>query len=506
MSRKIRGCSKRRDKSGGVSGRVIFLSWFFLWIASEVAFAHSAPSASFYTSAQQEIYFLYWDLEFDRANSILAKEKKLQPSHPANFVLKSLGTTLQLLVQGDKIQYFNTRENEDRWLDSLEAGREEPGYSYSKAMIKLHWGLLKTVYGEGLSGAWAMRQAFLLLKSNHEKNPSLMANEGYFGAISIALSHIPENYQWAAQLAGLEGDENKGWESLKKAQKSGESVTVFESRLFSLLLKNYLKYPREEILLQCEELQKEFPQRGVCAISVWILNKNNASQRAEEMGSKLQVKGSVVYFDYLLGLTYFQLLDLKKAQGYFQTYISQSKSSHYKKDALHKLSILYYLEGDSVKSLKYRERVKRQGSSFYYADKQALKGAYRPWVSKDLQRARMAFEGGLFTTSLQHLSTCTQRDVPSQVEINYLKAKNYQLLNNREQAKFFYKKTIQACPKEGLYFGPMACWVLAKWSKEEGNAPQMKRYIDTLSQFKEYEYKGDIQEKVRKLEQESSVK
>ncbi len=463
--------------------------------------AKGEEPALFYTKGQKEVYFLLWDLKFEQANALLAQESQRYPSHPANWVLKSLGLTFLLLLEGDNLHYYQAKEKENQWLDSVSLGKKDAKHAYAKALIKLHWGLLKTVYGEGLSGALAMRQVFLQLKQ-HKKGQSSPHDNVYYAAFEVALSNIPEQYQWAAQLVGLQQDEKEGWSILERTRHDHDEVVTFEAKLFSLLLKNYLQYPREEIIASCSELSAAYPQKGVQLVCIWLFDKCNASGKAKELLPRLEEKGQYPYFHYIKGLTAYQLLEKENAKNEFLKYVGQSKSVHYKKDALYRLSLLYGLEGDSIKSEKYKERVKKQGSSFYYADKQALKMAYKQNPASALLLAKMAYEGGLFSVSLDHLATFSPKELRIQVETYYLKAKNYQGMGNEEEAKRYYRNAIQACPREGLYYGPMACWYLAKEAKKKGDLGLMNRYLDTLGLFKNYEHRKDIQEKVVKLKRE----
>lgn len=476
----------------------LFLTSVFLYFS--VYIAHASDPASLLlgtTKVQQDIYFLYWNLEFDKAEPLLVQDIRTHTLRPEHLRLKSTGLTLQLLLKGDKYSYFRYKGIEDKWIDSLKKMPEDASNLYTRAMIKLHWAVLKTAYGEGLSGAWSMRSSYLQLKEIHQKWPQYLELYPYLGALEVALSRVPESYQWATELAGLEGNEKRGIDLLKNSQK-GSPISTFEADFLSLLLKHYMEVPREELLPVCERLHVQYPYKVVQLVAVWLYNKNNASERANLLWPNLEKGTSYPYFHYLKGITLLQTLHLKEAQLQLEQYVTLSKSANYKKDALYRLSILYGLQGDSMKAARYKERVKKLGNAVYYADKQAQKWALiKHGPSYKLILAKWAFDGGAFASSLDVVNEMPRGK--EELDKVYLRARNYDLLGERKESIEYYKKTIVLCPKEGVYLGPMSYLHLATLEKEKGNVALMNAYLESIKQFKNYDHKKSIQEKGEKL-------
>lgn len=455
--------------------------------------AKGVAAGPFYSFRESKIYWASWDLRFAEGDSMLSKE----PKTSSYFVLRSLNTTIRLLLEGDKIKYYQRKLHYDKWVDSLENCPKDARYFHGLALLKLHCALLKVSFGENLSGGLQMRQAYLQFKKNVANPVHLSEDELYEGAFLAALSNIPDNYQWAAQLIGLEGNEEAGFAKLQKVSKGKETIASFEAKLFTVVLKNYLQFPRSEIVSETKALSV-YSSRVADLLCVWLYNKNNASKEALGL---LQERHwpSFPYLDYVQGVTLFQLMDLETAEKYLIGYVSSTKSAYYRKDCFYKLSIMYELSGDSAKAFRYREKVKKLGSDVYYVDRQAVKKVYKnERLPSELLRAKIAFDGGEFETSI-HCLFQLNNQASIALERNYLLARNFELLGGKLQATAYYKKVLAQCPKQGNYKGPMACLHLAEMAVVEKKKAAALTYLSQVEHYSEYEHKSTIRHKVGKL-------
>jgi tetratricopeptide (TPR) repeat protein len=451
----------------------------------------------FFTKQQTEVYFLYWDAQFDEADELLAKDAKTNPADAAYYVLKSTGLTLQLMLEGNMNRYYQFKKKEKEWTDSLEIVRDEASRLYAQAIVKLHWALLKTLYGEGLSGAWAMRQVFLSLKQINTKYPLFMPAKVYYGALQVATANIPDSYQWAAQLAGLKGNEQQGWLLLKMAQSKPQSVEAFEATLFTLVLKNYLEYSRAEVLVHVKQLSEAHRCHLLYLMLAWACDKNNASAKAHEL--LMDCKVAYTFHYYVRGVNAMQRLQLDEAKSHFTRYLKEDKSRNYRKDILYRLSLIAHLQGDSLLATRYRERLKKQGNDLFYADKRAAKQVFLPYPNHDLQIAKWVFEGGDHQRSLQMLNLFTPADPSLSLEKQYLIARNYHVYDDLDEAIKHYKMVAEKCPKEGVYLGPMSCLQISTLCFAQGRKPLCLAYLDLLGRFRNYEHQKYIQDKASSL-------
>lgn len=447
----------------------------------------------FYSLNESKIFWASWDLRFAEADSLLSKE----PKTSSYFVLRSLNTTIRLLLEGDKIKYYQRKLLYEKWADSLENCPKDARYFHALALLKLHSALLKVSFGENLSGGLQMRQAYLQFKKNVANPIHLPQDEVYEGAFLAALSNIPDNYQWAAQLVGLEGNESVGFAKLQRVSKGKEMIASFEAKLFTVVLKNYLQFPRKEILSETN-MFSAYSSKVADLLCVWLYNKNNASKEALTLLQERQWP-SFSYLDYVHGVTLFQLMNLEMAEKHLNNYVSTTRSTNYKKDCFYKLSVIYDLEGDSTKAVRYREKVKKLGSDVYYVDKQAVKKVYMgKREPSELLRAKIAFDGGEFESSI-HCLFRLNNQASVILDRNYLLARNYELLGGKLQAIVYYKKVMAQCPNEGNYKGPMACLHLAEMAMEEKNKTLVVNYLNQIENYSDYEHRSSILHKVVKL-------
>jgi tetratricopeptide (TPR) repeat protein len=483
----------------GSSVSAITVSFFLGYVifCSNNCIANSIAS-SYLNPIQTVAFKLFWSMEYDLAKQELAKAKKKSPSDPYNFFVQSFGLAVELVTEADKHKYLQYKPLEDAWLDSLRKMPHSPQRQHVMASVKLHWAMLKSAFGDGLSAAWNIRQAYILLGELNRKYPNYKPAYVYYGALNIVLSSIPDNYQWAAQLTGLVGDEAKGFQMLEKARESDPNLTL-EASVALLVLKNQLEYPRKDIQKSASFIVNQYKGYDLISLLVaWIYNKGNSSVDAKFLISTLSAKNGTSLIAYTSGVAHLQTMEYTKAKSDFMKFLKESKGNALKKDTYYKLSQIAILENDSLAIMKYLEKIKKVGNDNIFVDKYALLMARYPHYTRSFLIAKLYNDGGLFMQSIASFQHVTPTNSMQKAEKYFYLARAHENLADAKQAMYYYEECAKTSPHT-FYIGPLACLYVAKISLLNKDKHHALAYINKLNGYKNYDFEKSIEARGKKL-------
>ena len=457
---------------------------------------YEVNNSDYLNPLQSKAYQHFWSMEFDLARQELSKSKS--PQDPYNFFVQSFGLAVELVLEGDKYKYFKHKSLENKWLDSLSRMKDSPQRQYAIASVKLHWALVKSVFGEGLSAAWNIRQAYQILGEVHKKYPDFKPVYVYYGVLNVALSSIPDSYQWAAQLTGLVGNQAKGLQLLEKA-KDSDPNRYLESSVALLALKSHLEYPRKEILAIGELLSIKYKGFDVMTLIVsWIYNKNNHSKEANALLSLIKGNKGTALVAHTKGVACLQTLDYTKAKNEFLKFLRETKGNSLKKDTYYKLSQIAILENDTLNLSKFKEKMEKNGNDNLFADKFALLMLKYPHYPRQMLLAKLYCDGGLFEESIAAFKLFEPSRALHKAEKYFYMARSFENLNELQKAIHYYNECDKVCHST-FYIGPLACLRLANIANQRQDSKLIQSYLKRLDRYKNYDFKKSIDNRAKAL-------
>jgi tetratricopeptide (TPR) repeat protein len=186
---------------------------------------------------------------------------------------------------------------------------------------------------------------------------------------------------------------------------------------------------------------------------------------------------------------------------YLEKFITQFKGRFYVKDALQKLSWMYYLSGDMSKAEHYRSMIRQRGSLDTEADKQAQKESEtNVWPNKLLLKVRMLNDGGYLRDALRLLQGKSILDFNSaeeKLEFSYRVGRLYDDLGNDSGAVVFYKQAITLGEHRKEYFAARSALQLGYMYEQAGDKPTAIAWFRRCLKMKDHDYKNSLDSRAK---------
>ncbi|WP_375562607.1 hypothetical protein ACE193_08685 [Bernardetia sp. OM2101] len=419
----------------------------------------SEPSTSlneFISLAEtQKLYDKIFDLEFDYDNS---KTQNTKIKTPLHLVVEDFRDMLFILLTEDEKNYKKLEKNEEIRLEELEKFSDKKNnyykeYKWAKAEIKLHHAIIKLSFDEKWASAWRVRQAYKLLLENDKEFPNFIEQKKTLALLQIILASVPQKYQWALDLIGMDADLKSG---VKNLQKSTSQTHFFqkETFLWQALLQTYLV---EDLIENgktskqiAENLIKNYPsERLVLVVSSLVLMKNESHKTAllawQNYARNYQNNNltfnKTEYFsqEYLLAELYFYSEKAKKAKFHYLNFLRNTNSNqsnqnrNFIKDSYYKLFLIEWLNlidnsneitNQNIQKNTYFNSVLTKEVSKTAVDKNAKKFIESVKKSnhlpnKELYKARILTDGGNYQKALETINQISNSELQMWEEKEY---------------------------------------------------------------------------------------
>lgn len=457
----------------------------------------------------QAIHNEIFNLNLDRAQFLINAEKKAHPKNTAIIGCEGSLDFYRAYITEDDADFKLLKVRFPARLAKLEAeDNKSPYYLNTQAELVLQHGLMRALHNELLGAGLDTRKAFKLFIANHEKFPHFKPTLKGLGLLHIMFGCIPENYKWIANMVGLKGTINQGsaelMELLSECEKNKDyGYLKNETLLILIFVKlNYAKdIPAAYQLTNYYNPNYKSPLINYSIAHVYFMDGKN-----EQMLNTLQnfkpEKGAMVlhYLTYMLGNAKLFRLEYSADQDYLR-FINNYKGKNYKKSAYQRLAWITLLKGDTSQYRYDMQQLIKVNGLFTDEDKQAENEALsgiRPNLI--LLKARLLFDGGFYTKSLEQLAGKPQTDFPSQrdkIEFVYRTARNFDLLNQKAKAKDFYLKTISIGEKTTFYFAASSALSLGQLYESQKDFINAKIYYKKCLDMRSHDYQNSIDQKAK---------
>jgi hypothetical protein len=486
----------------------------------------------------QILYDEIFDLEFNYDNSSITKEKTDKIKTPLHLVVEDFRDMLFILLTEDKKNYEKLEKNEEIRLKELEKFSDSNDkkneyykeYKWAKAEIKLHWAMVKLRSDEKWASAWRVRQAYKLLLENEKEFPTFIEQKKSLALLQIVLASVPEKYQWALDLVGMEGDLKDG---IKKLDESLATNHFFqkETFLWKALLQTYLLEENEKSnQIISNSLKKYSSEKLVLLASSLVLMKNELHQTAllawqnyarNYQNNQLIFKKREHFgLEYLLAELYFYSENQKKAKFHYLSFLNNVKNKriNFIKNSYYKLFLMDWFASKDInfnpKNNQFFTLISSKGIAKMAVDKQAKKmvdyvNQFEKLPNKNLYQAKVLTDGGNYQKALEVVNQINtselqawknEKNFESILECKYRKARILDKLNQTNQAISFYKETINYSTlhnqNEIHYFAANSALHLG-FMYQNANKKLAKSYFEKAISFKEHPYEASITQKAK---------
>ncbi len=460
----------------------------------------------------RDAYSSIISLKFDEGERLIEEEKNSNPQNNIPYLLDNYIHFLTVFI-GEEEDVFNRLEGEkDAIVDRLKKGDESsPYYRYCLAQVYLQWAVARTKFKEYIPATFEINKAYRLLEKNKEEYPDFIPNNINLGLLHTMIGTIPDNYDWAKRMVGIEGTIEQGVNEILKVL--NVSLTVEEYSHYKAECLFYLSFIQINLMSSND---KTFEYLDIIVkdstnlsnpLAIYALSRiymsNSMNDKAIELLTRRPTGNEYYpfhYLDYLSGLAKLHRLD-KDADNYFKKYLNNFKGANYIKDANQKIAWHYFIHGSNKKYKEYMAKVLESGSTIVDADKQAETEAESGEIPNfHLLRARLLFDGGYYPQALTELTSSMNNFLESKrdsLEYNYRIGRIYHEWGKEDASISYYEKTIRDGAESEYYFAANSALKLGNIYEEKGDYSKARYFYERAQSMKNKEYKNSISQKAK---------
>ncbi|TAH19237.1 MAG: hypothetical protein EAZ08_08675 [Cytophagales bacterium] len=412
--------------------------------------------------------------------------------------LQSYLFVLQLLASQDDSLFQANKQQEDEFLEKIrKTPKKTPNYYFLQAEIKIQWALVKLMFGENLSAAWSIKQAYDLLIENQRLYPKFLPTNKSLGLIHIGLGSVPEKYQWFLYLVGLEGDISKGIKEMQTVIVS-DSPFSLETQMLFMLAQTYILHEPEKALT---EMQTTDPN----SLLFQFIHTLASMKAGKQIGIE-HIPNNKEYlysplFDFLKGEISLLSGNYEQAISFYQLFLKNYKGRNYIKTAYYRLFLAAWLS-KKITPTSYLDLCQQKGQAQIESDKNAQDFATkRQLPNPTLMQARLFTDGGAYEKAWEIIGLLEPENFDYQkdkVELLYRKARILDKQGSYKEAINFYDQTISLSGNLPFYFAPNAALQLGYlYQNIFKNRKLAIIYFKKALTYPIHEYKSSIDHKAK---------
>lgn len=452
-------------------------------------------------------------LNFNAGRQIIEEEKRSNPGNMVTVLLENYIDFLTLGIGEEKADFERLKPNRSNRI-SLLAGSDDksPWHRHSQAAIYLQWSFARVRFGQYMMAGLDLNRAYRLLNENQLLYPGFVPDLLLSGVLNALLGSVPDQYNWALRLTGIDGAIETGrgklYELIEIAETNPNwSHLQSEAYFYLSFIEMNLQSDSRNIRKLLERMESGHKIAGG-ALNCYI--RANLSMRIGLNDHAIHIlkdctaeEGSYPfhYLDFVLGNALLNRLDFGAA-GYFLSFVNRYSGLNYVKSAYQRLAWISLIKGDLNGYNFYISKITGSGQAFVDEDKQAEAEATSGRIpNRSLLKARLLFDGGYYEEAINVLDaedilsgTALKAD---SVEYLYRKARIYHEWGKPDQAKAYYVQTIEAGSQLPDFYAGNSALQLGLIYENEDDYIQAGYYYELCRKMRFTEYRSSIQHKAR---------
>jgi tetratricopeptide (TPR) repeat protein len=484
------------------------VSFFCFFLLSARMPSACAQSRFDFNPACQKAYAEIIQLRLASGKALIETEKKSHPDNLIPYFLENYIDFFTLFFNEDPQEYQRRKPGLEQRLNLMKKGNAgSPFRLFTRSVIYFQWAAIDIKFGNRWDAAWSFRRSFLAGKENLQRFPDFQPSRMLQGAMQVAAGTVPPGYQWLGNLLGIQGTIEDGMRSLETMLASPDPFAKLfhdEAVFYFLYLKFHIQHQPEEVFQYIRQQRLDTKNNHLFTYLAANLSLNNQMAASAEQIILNRNPGP----DYLdmpvwdLELGYAKADHLNgEAATYLERFLGRFKGKFYVKEALQKLSWVYYLQDQKDKAANARARLLRLGNTETEADKQAMKDAQTGrWPNELLLKARLLDDGGYFQEALQLLngkSSSSFTGPADQLEFVYRLGRLYDAVNRKDEAIAAYLTTIKLGAGRKEYYAARAALQTGYIYEERGDKKRAVSFFQKVLELKGHDYKNALDQKAK---------
>jgi hypothetical protein len=453
-------------------------------------------------------------LQLTKARNLLATEASKTPNNIAIDYLSDCADYYELITSSDKNKLTQAEKNRSLRLTRVQKlSSTNTLAAYAEAEIQLHWGLLKLMQQEYVSGAIDLRSAYQLHQKNYESHPDFLPTAKSLGFIKGILGTLPENYNWMLNIVGLKGNFKDGVRLIEsyinKPNLAPEFLLSNQQADFYYVLLQFYFGNKNTAYTYTQQHTTDYTENTLsCYLRAFMAARCAKTDEAIGLLTKRSRSEEFLKFhelDYLLGYAKLNKLDMD-ADIEFKKFVTFSQNKSLKKDAYRRLAWIALLQHDPLRFGTYRNLAFSMSSykddEDLLVDKELTKGIY---PNTTILKARLLFDGGFLTQAEETIKTTDitkLRGAAQQAEFYYRYGRIMQEQKNYAKAIELFTEAIKVAEPKNYFFAPYAALQLGNIYAKLGYAQTASFYYTKAMGYKNYKDSGYITQKAKQASSE----
>ncbi|SMC74311.1 tetratricopeptide repeat protein [Pedobacter nyackensis] len=454
-------------------------------------------------------YGLIFELKLNAARQIIAAEKRSNPKNSIVPLLENYADFFQLLCSDSKDEFERLKGHKNARLDQIEDDDAQSPYRlYAQAEINLQWALIRGRFGEQFNAAMEIKKANVYLQENTKKFPSFQLNAKGLGLINAVLGSLPDGLMKSTlSTFGIKGNVKTGLAMMQRLA-TGLPASSFEPFYeevvfyYAFVLTDvthsenaYAETTKYVSRISDTSLLKSYLKAYVCA------KRGHNEEAITTLGAKPTGPQyqSFPYLDYLMGIARLNKLDMSAA-AHFNKFLQSNKGVSYIKDSYLHLAWIELISGDGKGYNQNIAKVKGVGYAIHERDKQALQEVAAGVPNVGLLKARLLFDGGYYSKSMEILAGIKAEDltaVKDKTEYYYRLGRNSDELGKWDAALENYQKAVNYGKGLKAYFSAKSALSMGKIYMMKKSYPQARTCFNTAINMKGHQYENSIESEAR---------
>jgi tetratricopeptide (TPR) repeat protein len=462
--------------------------------------SHSTDLIWHFDPELQKAYTWVFSLQQDKATEYL---KKIKTNEFHKLYVQSLNETIYILITEDNKGFEQIDEQFKARLKYLEGLPQGPETTFLQAELNLQRGFCFLNLGQELNAVMSIRKAYQFTTDCLKKYPNFIPIKKTSGVLQVMLGSVPEKYKWFVSLLGMKGSVTTGQKQFTELRNSKSSLSM-EATILFYTVKGFLNQQFPEAAEGIAACLKDQPDnRLLLFLGVNMFVKDGHSEEALSLIHRIDQQNQglpMYYIDYLRGEVLLQKGEYAKSIESFQQFIKKYPSVSFKKDAYFKISLNYWLAGDTKLAKLNFDKAKVTGTDKAEPDRYAAKQLEESFPNKKLLKVRYSTDGGYYKEAAIILNSIAPGDLTTlkeQTEYYYRKARLAHRTGDISGAKLFYQQSIDMTKNNPWYFGANSALQLGYIAKEQKDFARARKYFELALSFPKHEYKNSIDSKAR---------
>jgi hypothetical protein len=421
----------------------------------------TAQNESFtFDSIHREIYHEVSQLRIIEAKKKIAILKNTVPNNLATDFVEDFAEFLSVIAlsSNDAFEYYKTKNTER--IDRLKnASIASPYLNFSLSEYYLHRAISRVLFGEKIKAVFDLKTSKSYIDKNIQEYPDFRLNDKTKSLLDIAMGSIPPSIKWATALISLSGNYNIGISELNQVLNFtyvNEDYSCFFPEILTYKVLVFLNASSSkesdkksiQTFFSTLTVKKELSKNHLL-LYAWCdyLIKNEQNESAITLLDNRVITQNYLPFwplEFSQGIALQNKLDNKCIQ-HFTNYIAGVKSGNYVNASYQRIAWQNLINNNQI---GYKQNIQKITSTHNNTEQDQV--AFSEYSSRNtpspgLLKARLLFDGGYYSKSLNELKKISPESLNSKLftlEYYYRLARIYEKTNNYSKAIYLFNKVI----------------------------------------------------------------